>query len=103
MSTETLDVEIVVRKLNEFLEFKGFKRRDSDGSDFARPDDRDGLRFKTGTSRGEVTVTVWVGSKPIKDRTIRVMRLEQTTPAQSEIKKIAREYRFAVENGREFA
>lgn len=56
-----INVGQVRNQVVDYLIMHGFNPRDADGSDFARPGTR--TRFKVGTSRGEVAITVWKGNK----------------------------------------
>lgn len=52
-----IDVVVVRQQVVAHLAQRGWHPRDADGSDFAGPGSD--LRFKVGTSRGEVAVTTW--------------------------------------------
>lgn len=54
----------VVKLVNTRLQQMGYRPADADGQDF-RKGGANSIRFKTGTSHGEVTVTVWRGPRQI--------------------------------------
>lgn len=92
-----IDVEAGVKKINQHIMDQGMVARDADGSDFAFPDDTS-LRFKTGTSRGEVAITVWVNDRQRKE-VIRVLSDAQLVEATYEIDAIITRHRSPEEVG----
>lgn len=54
---ETLGVAIIVAQVRKTLKELGFAPRDADPTDYQKGSDNT-LRFKTGTSRGEVAVHI---------------------------------------------
>lgn len=64
-NTHGLDVAKGVTLVNNNLNDLGFTPRDADGNDFQRGSDS-ALRFKTGTSMGEVTTLVLVENKQVE-------------------------------------
>lgn len=58
-----IDASEMVKKVWVELALLGFTPRDADGSDYQRGDDNS-LRFKVGTSYGEVAVQVFRGKDP---------------------------------------
>lgn len=84
-----IDVQNAVKVVNSYLEGHGFKPRDADGNDFQYGDDRD-LRFKTGTSRGEVAIQVVKTGQTTM--VIRVLNDNQINDAKYQIDKIIAEH-----------
>lgn len=76
--------------INKHIMEKDFRPRDADGSDFQYGTDP-GLRFKTGTVRGEVTVSVWRYERRIQDP-IRIFTDKQAVEAKHEIDRLAEEF-----------
>lgn len=64
------DVVSTAQSVRDFLQDRGFVPRDADLTDLQRGDDSS-LRFKVGTSYGEVSIQVWIDNK--HERTIRVI------------------------------
>jgi hypothetical protein len=58
-----INVGQVRNQVVDYLAVHGYSPRDADGSDFAKPGST--TRFKVGTSRGEVAITVWERTKQI--------------------------------------
>jgi hypothetical protein len=58
-----IDAEQAVKQVWAELARLGFTPRDADGSDYQRGDDNS-LRFKVGTSYGEVAIQVFRGKNP---------------------------------------
>ena len=85
---ERFDVEAGVREINAHLRARGFTERDADGADFQAGEDR-GLRFKTGTVYGEVTVTVWFNDRQGKEP-IRILGEHQMPLAKAQIDRLIR-------------
>lgn len=81
MSTR-IDVEAGVRSINQHIREHGFRANGADGNDFQYGTDP-GLRFKTGTVYGEVTVTVWNHQRQIE--AIRILSEAQIVEAKHEI------------------
>lgn len=52
-----IDVVATRNTVADTLESMGFSNHDADISDFSRPNSD--VRFKVGTTRGEVSITVW--------------------------------------------
>lgn len=84
-----LDVEYVVSEINRYLEGHNFKPRDADPTDHQYGDDRS-LRFKTGTSRGEVAVTILEDGKP--NQIIRILNPDHMINAKYTIDKRIRDH-----------
>lgn len=84
--TDTLDIEAARGKIVANLADHGFLPRDADGADFQFGDDMT-LRFKVGTSRGEVAITVWKYDRQAKD-VIRVYTEAQIVEANHKIDAI---------------
>lgn len=59
-----IDTQETIQIVNTKIVQMGFDPRDADRNDFQRGDDR-GLRFKTGTSYGEVAIQVFGERAPI--------------------------------------
>lgn len=55
-----INVQSMRDRVITHLATRGFLPRDADGTDFAKVDST--IRFKVGTSYGEVAVTTWSGS-----------------------------------------
>lgn len=91
--SDTLDVTQVVAWMNENLVSLHFKPRDADGSDFQYGDDRT-LRFKTGTSRGEVAIQVWKNDQCTE--VIRILNVDQMVEAKHQIDKIISDHQAVV-------
>lgn len=73
-----IDVQATVAEVRAYLQARDFRPRDADITDYQSGRDAS-LRFKTGTSRGEVTVTVWRYARQIE-----VMRIiSPTTMAEA--------------------
>lgn len=70
-----IDVAKVNRWVQEFLRQKGYRSGDADGTDF-RKGGANAVRFKTGTSRGEVAITVWKGPNQID--VVRILNEDQS-------------------------
>lgn len=76
-----IDVANVLRSVQNHLRRHGFAPRDADPTDFARRNDGR-LRFKTGTSYGEVTVVPWFDKQRGRDReVIRIIMPHQVAGA----------------------
>lgn len=91
--TDTMDVQGVVARVNAYLGEQHFVPRDADGSDYQFGDDRR-LRFKTGTTRGEVAVQVWINDRP--HRVIRILNEDQVIEAFHDIDAVITAHRVVV-------
>lgn len=76
------DIVDARRAIVDHLAERGWVPRDSDGADFANPDDPE-IRFKIGTSYSEVAATVWRGQAQIG--AIRATRREHVPDMKTEI------------------
>lgn len=88
----TFDVAAGVAAINKHLKEHDFRATGADGNDFQYGTDP-GLRFKTGTSYGEVAVTVWKHQRQVQ--AIRAMNEEQIVEAKHEIDALIHAYREA--------
>lgn len=80
-----IDEADAVAKINEHLRGHEFHPRDADGNDFQYGEDS-GLRFKTGTVYGEVSVQVVKQGHTAE--VIRVLRSERVDDAKHQIDNI---------------
>lgn len=85
------DIAAAVRTINEFLPTLGFEPRDADGNDFQRGADKD-LRFKTGTSYGEVAIQIVHKGHANPRETIRILTDRQVEKAKVQIVDIVFNY-----------
>lgn len=86
-----INVPNVRRRIVSELAEWGWIPRDADGTDFAHPDNRNGLRFKIGTSYGEVAVTVWMGSQQML--AVRTIRDDQASGTIDVLRDLIKEQR----------
>ena len=93
VETVTLDVAATVKEVNDNLIGWGFTPRDADGNDFQRGDDTS-LRFKTGTSRGEVAIQVYGRQTVIK--VIRILQAHQIDAALDEMHTLIKDQKERV-------
>ena len=96
--TDTLDIVKVRERIVKNLADHGFVPRDADDADFQFGTDMS-LRFKVGTVRGEVAITVWVNDRQRKD-VIRVLTEAQVVEANHTIDGIINQHAFDQSNGR---
>lgn len=80
-----LDVAATRRDLVRFLSSIGFEPRDADGADFASPSSP--VRFKVGTSYGEVAITCW-DHRNQQFRAIRITSVRGLHQAKLEINEV---------------
>jgi hypothetical protein len=85
-----IDVELGARRIVNNLREHDFRNRDADPTDFQFGMDP-GLRFKVGTVRGEVTITVWKWAKQVE--VIRVLSDAQVVEAKHRIDALIHEFR----------
>lgn len=81
----TLNLEPTVDQVFNHLADHHFVPRDADGSDLQFGDDRS-LRFKVGTSHGEVAIQVWREGQPV--HVIRILNTVQLVEAKHEVDRI---------------
>lgn len=85
------DIADAVKQVNKHIEWLGFVPRDADGNDFQRGDDRN-LRFKTGTSYGEVAVQIVRDGKANPNETLRILNDQQVEGAMRTLGDIVAAY-----------
>lgn len=85
-----IDVEAGAKSIVQHLKGHDFRNAGADPTDFQYGSDP-GLRFKVGTVRGEVTVSVWRHSRQIK-QPIRCMSDAQVIEAKHEIDALVHDF-----------
>lgn len=85
------DASVGVKQVCQALNQLGFVPRDADGSDYQRGDDQH-IRFKVGTSYGEVAVQVVVDNKHVD--VIRFLNLEQTGSSKATFEGVIAHYQI---------
>lgn len=89
MNTDRIDIVAGAKALRQTLKEHNFTERDADGSDFQFGTDPS-LRFKVGTVKGEVTLTVWKHARCVE--TIRVLTDEQVVEAKHRIDSLVHDF-----------
>lgn len=82
--TDYIDVAAVRTEMVRYLADIGFTERDADGSDFQFGDDP-GLRFKIGTSYGEVAVSVY---NPTRGQVLRITQDHHVDRAKTTLARV---------------
>ena len=98
---ELIDVAATRRNIAEHLEGHGFVTRGADLSDFAPPDavGNQGLRFKVGTSYGEVAITPYIDN--IRKSTMRILSDAMRAEVKHSIDATIRNWRKSIEQAKE--
>ncbi len=83
----SLNLESTVEQICNYMADHHFVPRDADGNDLQYGDDKT-LRFKIGTSYGEVAIQIVRNGHADPSETIRILNAAQITEAKHEIDRV---------------